>query len=79
MSMPLPEPFGTLPLTNERLVVKDAEGNAAPGASIAMYIWNEVGNDPATAGKIDPGLSAQAVPRINADMGQKDHLWTGTN
>jgi len=25
MSMPLPEPFGTLPLTNERVVVRDAD------------------------------------------------------
>jgi hypothetical protein len=54
------------------LVVRDAEGNAVPDAGIAMFIWNEVGNDPRLHDVFRSQTGADG--RFTFDLGPGDYV-----
>jgi hypothetical protein len=54
------------------LVVTDAEGNAAPNARVAMYIFNEVGNEPYMRSVFES--RADDAGKFAFDLGPGDYL-----
>jgi Transglutaminase-like superfamily len=54
------------------LNVKDTEGAAAPGAELAMYIWNEVGNEPRLYDVFR--AKADEKGRFTFDLGPGDYV-----